>query len=183
MASLTYADDAPPSPSPPGPSRFLHAILNPTGLAHARDSPLADHPPPAMAPTRSGTSASQRPGRLSNGYVDLTSMTDSPPRRRKRYSSSPGPSTKRTKPFHGRRPAESDRPEATAIQEVDLTDDQPPLQPIPHAQPQSQRKPQQETATTFNSFTCVICMDNPTDLSATACGTSPTSHVTLASTY
>jgi len=33
----------------------------------------------------------------------------------------------------------------------------------------AQAKPE-ETVTTFNTFNCVICMDNPTDLTATACG-------------
>lgn len=33
----------------------------------------------------------------------------------------------------------------------------------------AQAKPE-ETKSTFNTFTCVICMDSPTDLSATACG-------------
>jgi len=147
MASLTPIDD-PPLSTPPGPSRFLDAILNPAGLAHDRPSPSRRSPPLTMAPTHS--SASQRPGRLSNGYVDLTAMPDSPPRSRKRHASSPGPSTKRPRPH----PV---RPDATAIEKANRTRPHPPSEPT----------------TTFNTFTCVICMDNPTDLSATACGLSP----------
>lgn len=140
MASLTPVDDPPPplSPTPPAHSHFLDAILNPDGLAETFSSSSARSPPAAMAPAH---------GRLSNGYVDLTSMPDSPPRSRKRHASSPGPSTKRNRP-------QPTRPDVTATVQA--------APPEPYPTPGA--------ATTFNTFTCVICMDNPTDLSATACG-------------
>ena len=56
---------------------------------------------------------------------------------------------------------------------MDLTDDKQSIQDTLQKQREdavkSQTKPE-EQPTTFNTFTCVICMDNPTDLTATACG-------------
>jgi L-lactate dehydrogenase len=56
---------------------------------------------------------------------------------------------------------------------VDLTDEKQSVQEVLQKQRQdaikSQAKPE-EKPTTFNTFNCVICMDMPTDLTATACG-------------
>ncbi|KAF1918275.1 hypothetical protein BDU57DRAFT_446410 [Ampelomyces quisqualis] len=86
-----------------------------------------------------------RAARLPTGYVDLTATPDSPPHRRKTQSPTPGPSAKRRK--------------------LDLTDDK----QRPHASTNALTKPD-DKPTTFNTFNCVICMDMPTDLTATACG-------------
>ncbi|KAI8943327.1 hypothetical protein NX059_001344 [Plenodomus lindquistii] len=166
----------------PPSANFFDSILNPAGLDHGRYSPFAYRPSPPvrgrssvydMTPrTRATEHDSQRPGRLSNGYVDLTSMPDSPTSRRKRESSSPGPSAKRAKRHDGRA-AKPESGEAAKIEEIDLTDETTPAQQFLQKQRleavKAQEKPE-ETTTTFNTFTCVICMDNPTDLSATACG-------------
>lgn len=163
------------SPTPPS---FFDNILNPAGLDHGRYSPFVYAPSPPgpdtrdMPPaTRARPGASQRPARLPNGYVDLTSTPDSPPPRRKRDSSSPGPS-KRARRNDGSA-AQPARAEAPRLEDVDLTDDRPTVHEVLQKQREdavkAQAKPE-ETATTFNSFTCVICMDTPTDLSATACG-------------
>ena len=63
--------------------------------------------------------------------------------------------------------------EPEKIEELDLTEQKTPLQEALQKQREdavkAQAKPE-ETVTTFNSFNCVICMDTPTDLTATACG-------------
>ncbi|KAF2844678.1 hypothetical protein T440DRAFT_502916 [Plenodomus tracheiphilus IPT5] len=174
-------DHDPPEPTPPATS-FFESILNPASLDHGRYSPFVYRPSPPqpslpgvhdMTPSARATGQdAQRPGRLSNGYVDLTSTPDSPPQRRKRESSSPGPSAKRAKRDQGRAGNEHGAA-TTMIEEVDLTGD---ANTGLHV-PQTQRldavkvppKPE-ETVTNFNTFTCVICMDTPTDLTATSCG-------------
>jgi hypothetical protein len=167
------------SPSPPPPS-FLDTILNPAGLDHNRFSPFSYHPPPPF--TRQPFFATRdemppntraRPARLPNGYVDLTSTPDSPPQRRKRQSPTPGPSAKRQKREDG--PARPEGSKPLKVEEVDLTEEKEPMQEVLQKQRedaiQAQQKPV-ETRTTFNTFNCVICMDMPTDLTATACGKS-----------
>ncbi|KAL6711405.1 hypothetical protein ACN47E_004339 [Coniothyrium glycines] len=163
-------------------SSFVDRVLNPAHLDHGRYSPFAYNP---LAPvgnftplhdmppnTRTTLEGSQRPARLPNGYVDLTATPDSPPRRRKRDSSSPGPSNKRQRHVNGAaaRQASTEPPK---VEEVDLTDDAEPIHDILQKQRadavKAQEKPQ-GTHTTFNTFNCVICMDTPTDLTATACG-------------
>jgi hypothetical protein len=61
------------------------------------------------------------------------------------------------------------------VEEVDLTDGKQSVQEVLQKQREdavkSQTKPE-EKPTTFNTFNCVICMDMPTDLTATACGAS-----------
>jgi hypothetical protein len=172
------------SPSPPPPS-FLDTILNPAALDHNRFSPFNYHPPQPftrqpfttrdeMPPnTRARTQGSPRPSRLPNGYVDLTSSPDSPPQTRKRQSPTPGPSAKRQKREDG--PAKSQGSKPLKVEEVDLTDEKEPVHEVLQKQREdaikAQTKPE-ETATTFNNFNCVICMDMPTDLTATACGMS-----------
>jgi L-lactate dehydrogenase len=63
--------------------------------------------------------------------------------------------------------------EPAKAEEVDLTSDKTSAQEVLQKQREdavkAQAKPE-ETVTTFNTFNCVICMDNPTDLTATACG-------------
>lgn len=167
-------------PSPPHPS-FLDTILNPAGLDHNRFSPFAyrpNSPPgrisytytPDMAP--STRAHEPRPARLPNGYVDLTSAPDSPPQRRKRQSPTPGPSAKRQKRSDGSA-AQREVSEEPKIEEVDLTEEKESVQEVLQKQREdavkSQTKPE-ERPTTFNTFNCVICMDMPTDLTATACG-------------
>ncbi|KAL5119648.1 hypothetical protein ACEQ8H_002494 [Pleosporales sp. CAS-2024a] len=113
-----------------------------------------------MPPTTRNSLHAPRPARLPNGYVDLTSAPDSPPRRRKPDSPPPGPSSKRQK-----------RDDAT-VDEVDLTDDKQPLHHVLQKQRPDAIKAQttpDDEPTTFNTLTCVICMDMPTDLTATAC--------------
>jgi hypothetical protein len=173
------ADHYRPSPSPQAPAFFDH-ILNPAGLDHGRYSPFAyrpDLPTQDMPPTtRARPHASERPARLPNGYLDLTATPDSPPQsqRRKRESPTPGPSAKRQKREDGTAAAARQHSaEPAKVEEVDLTDDKNPVQEVLQKQREdavkAQAKPE-ETVTTFNSFNCVICMDNPTDLTATTCG-------------
>ncbi len=189
FADSHFFDDAfRQTPTPPL-ANFLDTILNPAQLDHGRYSPFDYRPSTHRQPvastddmppvTRPRLNASQRPARLPNGYVDLTSVPDTPPQPRRRESPSPGPSAKRRKRDHGTdRKRES--PEPVAIEEVDLTDEKLSIQDTLQKQRQdavkSQTKPE-EQPTTFNTFTCVICMDNPTDLTATACGRSPVLHI------
>jgi hypothetical protein len=178
-----YRADASPSPPP----SFLDTILNPAGLDHNRFSPFGYRPsPPAyrqtqsalddMTPnTRARPQTSTRPARLPNGYVDLTATPDSPPQRRKRESPTPGPSAKRQKREDGTA-GKREKSASPNVDEVDLTDEKTTVQAVLQKQREdavmSQAK-QEEKPTTFNTFSCVICMDQPTDLTATACGTLP----------
>ena len=138
---------------------------------------------PAFAYTRSGpynmSSSRAQPGRLSNGYVDLTSphidltTQESSPQRRKRESSTPGPSSKRQKREDDTAVESSNSKPPAKIDEVDLSQENTILEVLQKQREEavkSQAKPE-ETVTTFNTFNCVICMDRPTDLTATACGT------------
>ncbi|KAL1591796.1 hypothetical protein SLS59_010068 [Nothophoma quercina] len=149
---------------------FFDNLLNPT---------IADDP--AFAYTNASpydmSSSRTQPGRLSNGYVDLTSphvdltTPDSPPRRRKRDSPSPGPSSKRQK-REDQTAVEGSKPPAK-IEEIDLSQDDDTVLEVLQKQREEAVKAQarpEETITTFNTLTCVICMDKPTDLTATACG-------------
>jgi len=171
-------DDVYRAPPVPYSTGFFDHILNPAGLDHGRYSPFAWRPyspftgemPPATRARPQGS----RPDRLANGYVDLTSAPESPPRRRKPQSPTPGPSAKRQKRDDGSAAeVKQQSAEPEKIEELDLTEQKTPLQEALQKQREdavkAQAKPE-ETVTTFNSFNCVICMDNPTDLTATACG-------------
>ncbi|UPX17581.1 RING-type E3 ubiquitin transferase [Ascochyta rabiei] len=163
---LDPALDAAPAHDPahdaPG---FFDSLLNPA-FAYTRSAPYD------MASSR------PQPGRLSNGYVDLTSShvdltaPDSPPRRRKRDSPAPGPSSKRHKHDHG---TSAERPHGKSpanMVEMDLSQDAALFDLLQRQREEaleSQPRPE-ETVTTFNNFNCVICMDRPTDITATACG-------------
>ncbi|KAH8722603.1 hypothetical protein GQ44DRAFT_741588 [Phaeosphaeriaceae sp. PMI808] len=164
----------------PAPQNFLDAILNPARLDHNRFSPFTYQPAlhpfqqleriaPDMPPVTRARPQASRPARLPNGYVDLTSTPDLPPQTRKRESPTPGPSAKRQRRESGN--AATAQP--ITVEEVDLTEDKTPIQQALQKQREaaarSQTKPE-EKPTTFNTFTCVICMDIPTDLTATACG-------------
>jgi hypothetical protein len=164
-------------PANDSPSFFDH-LLHP-----------AIHGDPAFDYTRAtpydmSSSRAQQPGRLSNGYVDLTSphvdltTPASPPRRRKRESPTPGPSSKRQRREEGAAAtaaeSSSNNKSLQQVEEIDLSQDDPILDVLQKQREEavkSQAKPE-ETVTTFNSFNCVICMDRPTDLTATACGMS-----------
>lgn len=169
-------DNLPTEPQPvddnPPPGNFFDNLLNPT---------IADDPAFAYtnaAPYNMSSSRAQ-PGRLSNGYVDLTSPhvdltePDSPPRRRKRESPTPGPSSKRLKGEDGAAAESSNSKSPAPIEQIDLSQDDEILEVLKKQREEAikaQAKPV-ETVTTFNSFNCVICMDRPTDITATACGT------------
>lgn len=154
-----------------GTPSFFDNLLNPTV-----------HDDPAFAYTNATpynmSSSRAQPGRLSNGYVDLTSShvdltaPDSPPRRRKRESPIPGRSSKRQKREDGTAAEGSNSKSPAQIEEIDLSQDDTILDVLQKQREEaikSQAKPE-ETVTTFNTFNCVICMDRPTDLTATACG-------------
>ncbi|KAF1951151.1 hypothetical protein CC80DRAFT_553533 [Byssothecium circinans] len=182
----SFFDDAfHPSSTPP--ASFLDSLLNPIEPDQLpfgyslRDSPPAPPPIPRdrspfnpipnhdMPPNRAG-----RPARLPNGFgnlVDLTSDSPTEPHRPARqHSPTPGPSQKRLKQNDG---TALNVAKEVEIEEIDLSDGKQAVQDVLRKQREeaikSQQKPE-EQATTFNSFTCVICMDTPTDLTATACG-------------
>ncbi|KAF2658665.1 hypothetical protein K491DRAFT_592616 [Lophiostoma macrostomum CBS 122681] len=135
--------------------------------------------PPAMAP-----SSPARP--WNNGYVDLTREDSdlfapegfpvappTPQRRPKRPTPSPGPSSKRVRRADGTAANVKSRSPEAKIEEIDLSEDRPVLQDVLQKQREQAIKAQQkpeEQATTLRNFTCVICMDTPTDLTATSCG-------------
>lgn len=130
------------------------------------------------------SSSRAQPGRLSNGYVDLTSShldlteLDSPPtQRRKRDSPVAGPSAKRQKRGDGSAAdGEGSSKPAAKIEEIDLSQDDDNILDVLQKQREEAIKAQAkpvETITTFNTFNCVICMDRPNDITATACGMHP----------
>lgn len=176
------------SPSPPPCS--LDSILNPLApglspFSYPPPSPPARRRPrsPVVSiPVNTMPSTRQRgelPGRLSNGYVDLTS--DSPPdpvgqRRMKRESPSPGPSSKRLKQNDGTALRRNSKTPEAKVEEIDLSEDKAAVLEVLQKQREEAvkaQRTQEEKATNFNSLTCVICMDTPTDLTATACGKPP----------
>jgi hypothetical protein len=126
-------------------------------------------------PTLPSTSQTQTRKRTA---AALSSSPSSPP------ESEPGPSVKRQ-----RRPGERVRtrratPHASAagtstpaeIEAIDLTEEANPLKDALQKQREDQIKAQREDAgkpLMLTKMTCVICMDTPTDLTATNCGMSP----------
>ncbi|OCK82560.1 hypothetical protein K432DRAFT_380304 [Lepidopterella palustris CBS 459.81] len=150
------------------------------------------------SPTLSSLSAfrptAMTSSRLPNGYVDLThepSSPSSPPmipcrrisKRTSNAHSSPeaaeGPSTKRVRLNNGTsgragtigkaEPATASSP----IEEIDLVNDTNPLQSALQKQRVEQVKAQEkpsEKPLRLSNLTCVICMDTPTDITATSCG-------------
>jgi hypothetical protein len=168
--------------SPTPPPSFLDNILNPADAARdplnrrAPPSPAAQQANSPALPRVSAYATTQmptRPSRLASGYVDLTNEPDEPPRQRKRASPSPGPSTKRMKRDNGTATKPTPKVPAAPIEEIDLSDDKTDIREILEKQRTeavlAQQKPE-EKATTFNNFTCVICMDTPKDITATSCG-------------
>ncbi|KAF2817676.1 uncharacterized protein BDZ99DRAFT_513904 [Mytilinidion resinicola] len=186
--------------SAPTASRLRHfdTILNPTNSSGtdrffsppAWPSPRRLPSPRAHSPALpSGSAFSMSGARLPNGYVDLTHDPSSPsspppnprraPKRNTALHSSPesveGPSTKR----HRRNDGTSSRVSGTRdspIEEVDLIDDdndktvlQNALQKQRLEQVKAQERPA-EKPLKMSTLTCVICMDTPTDITATSCG-------------
>ncbi|KAF2015104.1 hypothetical protein BU24DRAFT_424010 [Aaosphaeria arxii CBS 175.79] len=189
----------PPSPPlpPPRSAAFLDQILNP-GPAPASSSsfftpstvfrqdfdfsrrPAADVSGATQNSSYSDTSMpparSSRASRRNSGVVDLTDDPDPPARRLSAQSGGAGPSAKRRKRSDGGAvPAVSKDKKASTVEigEVDLTEENTPLKEALDKQRadavKAQQKPE-EKATNFNTLTCVICMDTPTDLTATSCG-------------
>jgi hypothetical protein len=157
-------------PSPPAHS-FLDNILNPA------ESIFGYHPGDGSMSSPRGQA---RAGRLSNGYVDLTDSPDvaTTSRKTKRESPTPGPSTKRLRRNNGAAAQPEGGATEAAVEEIDLSDGKQMVQHVLQKQREEAVKAQahpEEKATTFNTFNCVICMDTPTDLTATACGASPPS--------
>jgi hypothetical protein len=141
-----------------------HTTTTATTTATPTPTPSPSTTPPSMP-------SQPRASRLPNGYVDLTAP-DSPPRRRRRSTPGPGPSAKRQKRDDGSSASKS----PVAADEVDLTGEadssvdavlRKQREDAVKAQTQAQHD---EKPTTFSTLTCVICMDTPTDLTATACG-------------
>jgi len=155
------------TPSPP-PS-FLDNILNPISAT----DPFDQYPQfSAMPPSQ----RNERSARLRSGFVDLTDDVPDASnslRRSKRKEATPGPSTKRVKHNDGTALQVDNQAPSATVEKIDLSEDQQDGQDVlqkQRADAVKAQQPPEEKATTFNSFTCVICMDSPTDLTATACG-------------
>jgi hypothetical protein len=185
------------SPSPPPNNSFLDNILNPVSHSHShshshsysqptepsylpfgyrqRTSPPLRRPRSPVLQTQRTVMSPPRPPRLPNGYVDLTTP-DPAPARRKRQSVTPGPSAKRVRKNDGSAATTAEQEHTspdTKIEAIDLSDDKVNMAEILQKQRADAMKTQpkpEEKPTTFNSFTCVICMDSPTDITATSCG-------------
>ncbi|KAF2272517.1 uncharacterized protein EI97DRAFT_385586 [Westerdykella ornata] len=98
-----------------------------------------------------------------------------PSRKHPRSSATPGPSAKRQKRQDGARRGSQTSVAAQAteghIEEIDLSDDKVDIQQILQKQRvdavKAQQKPEEIK---FGTSSCVICMDTPTDITATSCG-------------
>lgn len=171
-ASDYYFDNAyHAEPSPPAAS-FLDSILNPV-----EDSYQVRFGDGLDESSMSSWRGPGRSGRLSNGYVDLTDSPDvaTASRKTRRESPTPAPSSKRQRRNDGSASQPSGSSAEATVEEIDLSDEKQPVQHVLQKQREEAVKAQaqsEEKATTFNTFNCVICMDTPTDLTATACGTS-----------
>jgi len=151
-----------PSTSRPA---FFNSILNSN-----TETPEDSAGPSDMRPRRAS--------RLANGYVDLTSEPDVPQTRKRRGSLTDEPSTKRRRPSG---PTVNSTPESgrdappnyETVEVLDLSKEPQDIQQVlqkQRAEAVAAQKPEEEEATTFNKLTCVICMDTPTDITATSCG-------------
>lgn len=156
---------------------FSSAAQDPYSWSSAAMPPQRNQPP--------------RPARLPSGYVDLTG--DSPPSvrtsaRSRQSSPAAGPSTKRIKQNNGLPAVRSTTQNnglpavrsATQVEEIDLLDDDfDPWDPVQvqlrakaaeAAEAAKAPKKPEEQPTNFNTFTCVICMETPENITATLCG-------------
>ncbi|KAF1967846.1 hypothetical protein BU23DRAFT_482071 [Bimuria novae-zelandiae CBS 107.79] len=126
-------------------------------------------------------SASRGQGRSdSNRFVDLTDelpdwATTARPGKTKRDSAIPGPSAKRLRRNDGTAAKGGNGALDAAVEEIDLSDVKQTVQDVLQKQREEAVKAQAQPAkgekpTTFKTINCVICMDTPTDLTATACG-------------
>lgn len=129
--------------------------------------------------------------RLPNGYVDLTHEPSSPSlphihslrrtsKRAVNIHSSPepaaGPSTKRVKRNDETGARAGAAAVSSPVEEVDLMDDTNQLQSALQKQRVEQMKAQERPSDKplrLSTLTCVICMDTPTDITATSCGKFP----------
>lgn len=122
-----------------------------------------------------------------NGYVDLTHDHSSPPvpsrnhPKRSMVPSSgegstgpqPGPSTKRVKRNDGTSAERIVPRPGDDVDEIDLLDEKIPLKDVLRKQHLEAVKAQQEPSEKplrLSTLTCVICMDTPTNITATSCG-------------
>lgn len=119
----------------------------------------------------------RRASRLANGYVDLTSEPDPPQTRKRRLSLAEPPAKRRRHSCQAAdttpEPTSGARPNDDAIEVLDLSKEPEDIQQVlqkQRAEAVAAQKPEEEEATTFNKLTCVICMDTPTDITATSCG-------------
>lgn len=189
----SFFEDAFSPGSPPTPPSFLDNILNPEP-----NNPRTRRGPSWYNSTNSYRERPQSPtlttytpfrittmsSRPPSGFVDLTSDPPSPPRqtrrtgkRSHRTSAEPaaGPSSKRIKRNDG---VSVDRGTGTAtpqveIEEIDLSDDKVTLQEALRKQRaeavKAQEKPD-EKPLRLSNLQCVICLEQPTDMTATSCG-------------
>lgn len=193
----TFFQEAFSEYTPTSSQTHFDTILNPieTSSGDRYFSPLSWSPPRTQrlhSPTLPSASAFRQPAmsssRLPNGYVDLTHEPSSPslphihPLRRasKRTAnvhpspeSAAGPSTKRMK----RNDETGARAGAVAasnpVEEVDLVNNTNQLQSALQKQRVEQVKAQEgpsDKPLRLSTLTCVICMDTPTDITATSCG-------------
>lgn len=171
------------SPSPPLTASLLPIdnVLNPIQSHHIFGFPVLDpqfprRPHSPIVPTRSQAMPPSRPARLPNGYVDLTNSAPgdmSSSRPPKRDNPTPGPSQKRQKRHDGTAANVEDSKGGSSIDEVDLSADAAGLEQVLQKQREEAVKAQQvpeKQATTFRTINCCVCMDTPTDLTATSCG-------------
>lgn len=145
-------------PTTPMPSNSRHSIHN---LLNSNSSD-----PPTTAPTTTMPTATTQTGRK-RGAADISSDSASP--------TDVGPSTpKRRRSTQQEQPASSgSRASPIDIEEIDLATEGNVLQETLQKQRAEQVKaqaPQSDKPATLGTLTCVICMDSPTDLTATSCG-------------
>ncbi|CAI6332707.1 unnamed protein product [Periconia digitata] len=174
LATSYYFDEAyRPSPSPPVPNNsFLDGILNPESQIFGYS--VIEPPTRSNLTYQTHTMPPSRATRRSNDYVDLTSLAEATTSSRpKRHNSTSGPSSHKRLKREDDAAAYVEEEDAKPIDEIDLSGDKDSVQAVLQKQREEAIKAQQkpeEKATTFRNINCVICMDTPTNLTATSCG-------------
>lgn len=196
LADDALANPNVPTPerfTPTPPSNFLDTILNPQSPSRTDGWSFSQMERRRRSPALSTLRSSNMP-HLPNGYVDLTADASSPTsptfssyrRLSKRNAAMPtspeataGPSTKRFKRnsgTSGRAATQELSTDVTPIEEIDLVDEEDDKAPLQSAlqkqrleQVKAQEKPS-EKPVKLSNLTCVICMDSPTNITATSCG-------------
>ncbi|PNS19279.1 hypothetical protein CAC42_2456 [Sphaceloma murrayae] len=185
-SSYPYLRTLPQGNPPPAPLGLPFLRRNPAlaGSSNTYVQPRYAHAPPHLTPShRSGTGDRQQ-----HLFGDLLSDLDQDPRSANypyepsltrapdvMPSSAPRPRKRSGSATATSRPKRSRALDSAEVEEVNLTDDKEPMEVLLERERQElvqlqQGKENEEAPKPLGRINCIICMDNFTDLTATACG-------------